>query len=624
MTIFRTLSDAKNYLKEKADLASWVARHTKLQKSNDGYKARCPLPGHQEKTPSFHVNTRENFFHCFGCDRGGDIFTFLQLMEGLDFKEALERLADEMNVELPRFSEGDKGAAKERDRFKLGQDLMQRAANFYHRVLMDGATPGAKRAMDYLLGRGISKEWIEKYHLGWAPEEAQSLARKISDPAEVQLAIEVGLLREYSGRRYDFFQQRLMIPVQNERAKVVAFSGRTLEPVGEKNPKYKNSPETFLFKKKEVLYGFYQVQDLLREKEYAVLVEGFFDQWALARHGIPAMAVMGTALTEEHLKLIERWTRHLVLMMDSDEAGKRSVLRALPLLLAKGFETKVFSVPSGKDPDEWLSDAKEAARAEATIKSSPEALEWWGLLLIVESEGKGLNRLQILNRLQEVWEWTPGHAHQNFLSQQLAPRLGMRPKDFMESLQGITPEQNYKARQNMRSSHSYQAAGAGYRPPTLTLVDKATEALILWWVRFWDDLTPRSHSAWNEREEVFSGSLAEELVRRWSQRYFHRHGAFSREEIKSDFETGDIEPVVKQWIIKGFVDSSSTDSVVDKDQIHRDWDDLLRHYRQEKLRAEIQVLKQKIKSQRENPETSARLLQQMTELTQKLNNYLEK
>jgi DNA primase len=625
MTKFRNLSEAKAYIKDNVDLASWVSRHTKLAKSSDGFKGRCPLPGHAEKTPSFHVNTRHNFFHCFGCDRGGDIFTFLQLMEGLNFKESLERVAETMNLELPRFSEDDKNS-KEKDRFRAGYELMHRAASFYNRVLIEEATPGATRALAYLKTRGIGAEWIEKFQLGWAPEAPQSLAKKLTDKSEIVLAQEVGLLRNYNGVNYDFFQNRLMIPVHNDRARVVAFSGRTLDPVVDKNPKYKNSPETYLFKKKEVLYGYSQVQDLLREKEYAVFVEGFFDQWALARVGIPAMAVMGTALTEEHLKLVERWTKHLVLMMDSDEAGKRSVLRSLPLLLGKHFEAKVFSVPSGKDPDEWLQDPKAVENAENILRRAPEALEWWALLLIVEGEEKRLNRLQILNRLQEVWEWTPSVAHRNFLSMQLAPRLGMRPKDFAESLNGITPPQNYKVKRDGANS----AAGRGFTEsysmatPSLTNVDKSAEALLLWWIRFWEQLTPKSHSAWDHREELFRSTLAEDLVHSWSQAYFHAHGALSRETIKASLESDSLEPVVKQWIIKGFVDGIESSQAFDSDQVQRDWDELERHLQVEKLRSQVNVLKQKVKIESENPETSAQLLQQITELTQKLNNYLEK
>lgn len=417
-----TLNEAKERIKERADLASHIGKDTKLLPSSSGYKACCPLPGHSEKTPSFTINTRDNYFWCYGCQRGGDIFTYLELTKGLPFMEALKELAEQYHIELPKSGKGSLQAAQGREQ---SFDLMERSAKYFESVLQKGGTSGAKAAQKYLETRNYTLEAAKKFRLGWAPEIGNKLAENLRKLKSSKLGQDLGLLSR-SRDTEDFFRGRLMIPIEDHRGRVVAFSGRAIGLGENEGPKYKNSPETIIFKKKEVLYGLSRALRGARELGWVTVVEGFFDAWAFERLEIPSVAVMGVALTEEHLEKLGRICKQLVLVMDTDRAGIESTKRSLPLLYKNGFEVKVFSDLGGKDPDEWLAQFS-GSRDEVLrrLQKAPEGMEWWANHVINEARDKGMNPLQIVHRLEELWPAMQSPAHKRYWIKAISPNLGL-------------------------------------------------------------------------------------------------------------------------------------------------------------------------------------------------------
>jgi len=418
-----TLNDVKERIKERADLAAHIGKDTKLFPSGGGYKACCPLPGHSEKTPSFNINTRDNYFFCYGCQRGGDIFTYLELTRGLPFMEALKELAEQYHIELPKHSgSGDFKTPAIKD---LSFELMERATKYFESVLQKGATPGAIAAQKYLASRNYTLEDAQRLRLGWSPEVGNKMASSLRTLKKSQLGQDLGLLSR-SRDTEDFFRARLMIPIEDHRGRVLAFSGRAIGLSENEGPKYKNSPETLIFKKKEVLYGLSRAVKGARELGWLTVVEGFFDAWAFDRMEVPSVAVMGVALTPEHLDKLGRICKQLVLVMDTDRAGIESTKRSLPLLYQAGFEVKVFSELGGKDPDEWLTQFK-GSREEVLrrLQRSPEGMEWWANQVINESRDKGANSLQTIHRLEELWPAMQSPAHRRYWLKAIAPNLGL-------------------------------------------------------------------------------------------------------------------------------------------------------------------------------------------------------
>lgn len=626
----KSLAEIKENIKERADLASIVGRHTKLVKSGRGYKACCPLPGHKEKSPSFHIDTRQNLYFCYGCNRGGDVFTFLQVVEGLPFMEALKELGDSMGIEIPRGNFSKTESVEQRSFKELGFDILARASKFYHRVLVDRATPGAEKAYDYLVERGISVAEIEKLELGWAPERGSPLLKRVKENSneEYQIALATGLVREYGSRAYDFFQDRLMIPIFDARARPVAFSGRTLAPVTSENPKYKNSPESDWFKKKETLYGLERAAKLIREENFVCIVEGYFDQWAFERFEVPAVAVMGTALGEDHLRLLSRHTRQCILVLDADKAGVNSTKKSLPLLLSHEWDVKVFSELEGKDPDEWLkSHPKGNTEIKRKLLSAPESLEWWAKLLLREGQEKNLNRLQIFHSLVEVWQMARSLAHHNILADEIARHLGLSSQEVKESLGELArknpgtasrPERPVAA---ARSEMDFMPrVSQNFVPKTAykTPIEGAAEELFIWWLRHFDILSPQSHEEWQNRERLFTGTPAEKLVLAMGAEAYKSGQAWTLAELQRTLLNSEImTDVLRQWVLKGLVDPGYS-TMEDKAKILISFNEFAAILDREKVNSEIAKIQADIRSTSTDAEKTAQLLQKVQDLRMSL------
>lgn len=338
-------------IRERTDIVEVVSSYLPLKRSGANHLGLCPF--HSEKTPSFNVNGPRQIFHCFGCGVGGNVFSFVMRMEGLSFPEAARRLGERVGIEVEEETLSPAEQAR-RDEMEQLARVSAVAAEFYHRILLDD--PEGAPARRYLRERGYDGEIARRFHLGFAPPRFDALASHLAQKGfETRWAREkLGLLREGKEGRgdYDLFRNRLLFPVIDLRGQVAAFGGRVLD---DSLPKYINSPESPLYHKGRVLYGLYQARETLRQGGEAIVVEGYFDQLALVRAGFPnAVATCGTALTEEHGKLLKRYAERVLLLFDQDSAGRKATFRAMEVLLAAGMPAAVVELDAGEDPDSFL------------------------------------------------------------------------------------------------------------------------------------------------------------------------------------------------------------------------------------------------------------------------------
>ncbi|PZA08358.1 MULTISPECIES: DNA primase [unclassified Meiothermus] len=332
-------SQAVELIRSRMPIRELVGRYVALKPAGKGrWKGLCPF--HQEKTPSFHVDETKGLCYCFGCKAGGDIFGFLQKIEGIDFREALERLAQETGVELPEA----RSQGKKRELY----EVLNLAQEYFRANLKT-------EALAYLRGRGLRDEAVEKFGLGYAPQSWDGLIKFLSSKGvSPEEGLAAGVLAEREGRYFDRFRHRITFPIQDPLGRTVAFTARTLGK--EDGPKYLNSPETPLFKKSLLLYGFPQARPSLRERGRAIVVEGLFDVIALHQMGFTeAVAVLGSGLSPEQGLLLKRHeVREIYLSFDADEAGRKATLQSLELEIARSFLVYAVALEGGKDPGDLL------------------------------------------------------------------------------------------------------------------------------------------------------------------------------------------------------------------------------------------------------------------------------
>src|SRR6185436_18045474 len=346
-------------LKNRADLVRIIQPYaTDLKKKGANWMACCPF--HQEKTPSFSVNPSKGFYKCFGCGKGGTAFNFLMEMEGLNFPEAVKRVAEISGVMLPEQVDDrtyERSKQQREEKKKLADqiiELNQVALEFWEGELQK-KNAKAKAAREYMETRGISEEIQQQFRIGYSPDKWDALLGVLHDfGAEENLIAQSGLVsvNEDKTRTFDRFRGRIMFPVLDVNGRPVAFGARAM---GTDEPKYLNSPETPAYVKGEHLYGLFQGKEEIRKKRFAILVEGYLDLIALAQFGITNVAAsLGTAFTPDQAKLLGRFTKSVVINYDGDSAGIKAARRAIEHLLPQEFDIKVLVLPDGKDPDDFI------------------------------------------------------------------------------------------------------------------------------------------------------------------------------------------------------------------------------------------------------------------------------
>jgi DNA primase len=349
------------------NLVDLVAGVTTVKRQGRAYVAVCPF--HQEKSPSLSLDPARGLYHCFGCGKGGDVFTFIQETQGLDFNESLELLARHAGIQL----EVDPGAARQRGERDQMVEAVRHAADFYHRTLKND--PDAGPARSYLRGRGIDGATVDEYRIGFAPEGDTwgALVKELRGAGIKDRTMEqAGLVRRgRGGRLYDVFRRRVLFPIHDLRGEPVGFGGRGLEGV---TPKYLNSPDSRLYQKGRLLYGLHRAKGAIARTQEAVVVEGYFDVIACNRAGIDtSVATCGTALGEEHFDLLRRFTDRVVLAFDSDAAGGKAALRGddLRTPVDLDLDLRIAEMPDGLDPADLIQAGRGSELSQAVKASRP-------------------------------------------------------------------------------------------------------------------------------------------------------------------------------------------------------------------------------------------------------------
>ncbi len=343
--------DLVERIKEAVDIVELISEVVPLKRSGRRYSGLCPF--HSEKTPSFFVNPDEQFFYCFGCGAGGDVIKFVMKHRGLDFREAIKYLIDRYNI--PVDVTGDKyGGIDSRKRYL---EVIQKAQSFYHEILLYDSK--GKEALEYLNNRGIGLDIIKSQKLGYAPPEWDSLLNYFKqNNISVEDGVAVGLFSTSSkGSFYDRFRNRVIFPIRNTQGYTVAFGGRSLDG---SDPKYLNSPETPIYRKRTLLYQYDIAVDACRkhgQSSFVFLVEGYMDALAFHRAGeYRVVATLGTAFTDQQARLLKRLADEVILVYDGDTAGRKAMIRIFPFLLKERIKSSCILLPDGMDPDDFLRD----------------------------------------------------------------------------------------------------------------------------------------------------------------------------------------------------------------------------------------------------------------------------
>ena len=336
-------------IRDATDIVDLVSEHVQLVKKGRNFSGLCPF--HDEKTPSFSVNPDRQFYHCFGCGVGGDVFKFVQEIDRVTFVEAVKFLAERAGIALPERSGPSREEVAAEDELYRANDLAQKY--FHHLLLNDDVGTGART---YLQARGLAGETIARFGLGYAPPGWDALLKVAGRRGlSPQILERAGLAvpRPKGGGHYDRFRDRVTFPIANLSNRTVAFGARALQP--DQEPKYLNSSETPIYHKGRVLYGLSIARDAIRRQDAVLVVEGYTDLISLAQAGIQhVVATAGTALTEDHCRLLARFARQLVLLFDGDAAGSTAAMRALEVLLGTSLDIRVVSLPSEHDPDSFI------------------------------------------------------------------------------------------------------------------------------------------------------------------------------------------------------------------------------------------------------------------------------
>ena len=424
-------------VKQQADIVRIIGEYVRLKKAGQNFVGLCPF--HNEKTPSFNVHPVRQIYHCFGCGVGGDVFKFVMEMEKVEFLDAVRVVAEKCGIPVPQRKPRSPEERREVSQRKVLLELHRDAAEFFQRQLKASAEGGVAAA--YLEDRGLDRSTMEHFGIGYAPSGGDALLRHVRGKYAEKLVEASGLvLRDASGRLYDRFRRRIIFPIANEAGRVVAFGGRAL---GDEPPKYLNSPETHIYSKSGVLYHFDRAKETIRQRGFAVMVEGYMDAIAVARAGVTnVVASCGTSLTELQLRLLGRFTRRVVMNYDPDTAGQAATERSLTLLLEQGFDARVLRLPGGADPDKFIRDRG----AEAYQKLLGDAPAFLDHLIERAPAAAGMDRntaegkLRAVNFLLPYLQKLPDRLLRSEWASRVAERLKIDEPVLRETLRKAAAE----------------------------------------------------------------------------------------------------------------------------------------------------------------------------------------
>ena len=451
-------------VKQQADIVRVVGEYVRLKKSGQNFSGLCPF--HSEKTPSFAVHPVKQIYHCFGCGVGGDVFKFVMEMEKITFPEAIRVVAEKCGIVVPRARERTPEEHKENQQRTLLVEMHREAASFFAQQL--NGTQEGRAAKMYLLDRGLDTEGVARFGIGFAPSGGEALLRAMKQKYPEKVLETSGLFsRDQSGRLYDRFRRRVMFPIANESGKIVAFGGRA---IGDDLPKYLNSPETPIYSKSNVLYHLDRAKDALRQRDFAVLVEGYMDAIAVALAGTSnVVASCGTSLTESQVKLLNRFTRRIIVNYDPDTAGQAATERSLTILLEQGAEVRVLALPGGKDPDSFIR-AEGAAAYTKLLNEAPPYVDYLIARARKMDLTTGEGKLRAVNFLMPYVQRIPDRILRSEWATRIAQQLRIEEPVLRESMRKAASERRseVKARPEL--------AGRAGKPAERRLVQMLIEA----------------------------------------------------------------------------------------------------------------------------------------------------
>jgi len=417
-------------IRSRANIVDIISEYVTFKKAGKNYLALCPF--HSEKTPSFHVNEEKQIFYCFGCQKGGDVITFLREINNLSFVEAVSQLAHRYGLSLPPPSSYRKEKATDQEAFL---EINEKAMHFFHHVLMQ--RPEGEVGRKYLKKRGIDQKIWETFKLGYAIETWDGLATFLNkSKIPLPLAKQLGLIapREKGGF-FDCFRGRIIFPIFNLNGMIIGFGGRAIEGG---TPKYLNSSDSMVYKKSSSLFGLPITRNPIAKEDQVLIVEGYFDLLSLFQAGIcSVVSPLGTALTGGHIQTLKRFTSRFYVVFDADEAGDKAALRSLEMFLSEGLSPRVVILPAGSDPDEFIRQ-KGAENFRKKMETAPLLIEHF-IERTIEKKNFSLpeGKVEVIKEVIPIIGYVREPIIQDEYIRKLSERLGVR-EDRIRSL-GVSP-----------------------------------------------------------------------------------------------------------------------------------------------------------------------------------------
>ena len=547
-------------IRDATDIVDLVSEHVQLVKKGRNFSGLCPF--HDEKTPSFSVNPDRQFYHCFGCGAGGDVFKFVQEIDRVTFVEALKFLAERAGIALPERSGPSREEVAAEDELYRANDLAQKY--FHHLLLNDDVGTGART---YLQVRGLTSETIAHFGLGYAPPGWDALLKVAGRRGlSPQILERAGLAvpRSNGNGLYDRFRDRVTFPIANLSNRTVAFGARALQP--DQEPKYLNSSETPIYHKGRVLYGLSIARDAIRRQDAVLVVEGYTDLISLAQAGIQhVVATAGTALTEDHCRLLARFARQLVLLFDGDAAGSTAAMRALEVLLGTSLDVRVVSLPSEHDPDSFIQEhgperlLNQAENAQSVLDFYLGRLAQQHDLSSMEGKGRAVETfkplLAKLNKPQDA-------VRRDLLLREVSQRLAVDEQALRDGV-----------RASMRRPQRPRQAAAD-PPPTAAPDPPRHELEFIGLLINFPQFIPETV------REFAADSLSDTRTQTLCRALFDRHShgqAIDLSAIISALADDALARLAAQCAAQGF----------DEEQVDRQWRDYLRYFQKNALQKRI-------------------------------------
>jgi DNA primase len=552
--------DVIDEIKNRLDIVDVVSSYLRLQKAGSNYRALCPF--HSEKKPSFFVSPKLQIFKCFGCGKSGDIFKFVMEIERVDFKEALKILAEKAGVQLSTEKESEDFGEKSRF-FKI----CELSAKFFERQL---ESKTGKKVIDYLLGRKINMESIQKWRLGWAPDTKSSLIDFLKMKGfSIDEIEKAGLcFKKENGEILDFFRGRIIFPIFDLNSRVIGFSGRIFEKEG---PKYINCRNTLLYDKSRTIYGLDKAKKEIKNKDFCLIMEGYTDVILAHQEGFQnAVSVSGTAISEWQLQILKRFTSNLFLCFDADFAGDQATKRAIDLAIQKDFQVKVVLLEEGKDPADIISENKEVF--EKVIKEAISIMEFYFKNFSSQYDKNTVEgKREIARRFLIEVKKLPNEIEKEFWVNFLSQEISVSKESLLKEMQKIKIEDDFFGKEREEIVFKNEKTKREIlEERLLTLILKLPQNLVL---------------IDNEKIEYFSPEIKEIFKR-------------LKEDLK--FDPKNLSEKAKELFFEASVKSEIPELNINKDETTKEINFCLREISKDFIKEKLAKISESIKEAEKN------------------------